>query len=60
MLRRVGVDVALCFGVGSVAGNIEAHCWLAHDNEPILEPPDVQQFREMYRICRPGIVVAAT
>jgi hypothetical protein len=60
MLRRAGAEVALCFGVGSVAGNVEAHCWIAQGSTPILEPPDVQQFHEMFRICRPGIVRAAT
>ncbi len=60
MLRRAGAEVALCFGVGSVAGNVEAHCWIAQGSTPILEPPDVQQFHEMFRICRPGIVRTAT
>ena len=59
MLRRAGEDVKLCFGVGSVDGQVEAHCWLIRDEAPILEPPAVEQFHEMYRICRPGIVVEA-
>jgi hypothetical protein len=59
MLRRAGEDVALCFGVGSVDGQVEAHCWLIQNDSPILEPPDVQQFHEMFRICEPGIVVEA-
>jgi hypothetical protein len=57
MLRRVGEDVSLCFGVGTIDGEIEAHCWLSRDDHPILEPTRVAAFHEMYRICEPGIVV---
>lgn len=60
MLRRAGAEIALCFGVGSIDGNVEAHCWLDEAGTPILEPADVQQFHEMFRICRPGVVVDAT
>jgi hypothetical protein len=59
MLRRAGADVALCFGAGTVDGSIEAHCWIDRDGTPLLEPEDVSRFVEMFRICRPGVVVPA-
>jgi Transglutaminase-like superfamily len=59
MLRRFGVDVALCFGVGRIGDEIAAHCWLDLDGAPILEPEDVNRFIEMFRIRRPGVVARA-
>src|SRR6185437_9200234 len=40
VLRRAGVDVELCFGVGRPQRDIEGHCWLVLDNRVIFEPPD--------------------
>jgi Transglutaminase-like superfamily len=39
-LRREGVDVSLCFGMGKVAGEFAGHCWLVKDGEPFLEAKD--------------------
>jgi hypothetical protein len=39
-MRRAGIDVALCFGVGRPAENVEGHCWLVLDEEVLFEPPD--------------------
>lgn len=58
-LRHAGVDVALCFGVGSIDGTIEAHCWLVHEGAALFEPEDVDRFVEMFRICAPGVVRTA-
>ena len=41
VLRRVGVDVTLCFGIGPVRSpGVVGHCWLVLDGEPVLEPVD--------------------
>lgn len=51
VLRRAGVDVRLCFGIGQVEGRFEAHCWLVRDDVPFLERRDPRPlFTEMYRI----------
>ncbi len=41
-LRRSGVDVALCFGIGPGGGQdgFDGHCWLVLDGEPYLEARD--------------------
>jgi hypothetical protein len=39
-LRRAGLDVALCFGVGKLGGQDAAHCWLEHEGVPFFEPMD--------------------
>ncbi len=50
-LRRGGADVALCFGVGNLAGNVAGHCWLIRNGEAYLEPEDPgDRFTEMYRL----------
>lgn len=55
-LRREGLDVALCFGVGTVAGAVEGHCWIDLDGEPQLEPFDPRTaFTEVVRISRAGV-----
>ncbi len=52
-LRRSGVDVALCFGMGRVNNEFMGHCWLVKDEEPYLEWPDPRtRYIEMYRISR--------
>ncbi len=50
-LRRAGVDVELCFGVGSVAAAFEGHCWLERDGQPYLERVEGDwAFLALYRI----------
>lgn len=54
-LTRAGVDVSLCFGVGTVDGVMGAHCWLVKDGEPYLERGDVPfPFVPMHVIPAPG------
>ena len=51
-LRRAGVDVALCFGMGrghDTADGFDGHCWLVLAGEPYLEPRDPRPlYTEMY------------
>jgi Transglutaminase-like superfamily len=57
LLRRAGVDVSLCFGVGVVDGAFVAHCWLDRAGCPILETADPRGvFPEVARI--PGVRAA--
>lgn len=50
-LRRLGLDVRLCFGAGFVDGDFAGHCWLILDGEPYLETQDPRPiFRVMYTI----------
>ena len=37
-LSRAGLDVELCFGIGSKEDNYPGHCWLVRDAESFLEP----------------------
>jgi transglutaminase superfamily protein len=39
-LRRAGMEVSLCFGVGRPLGEVAGHCWLVRDGEPYLESTD--------------------
>lgn len=41
-LRRAGVDVQLCFGLGAVerGDGFDGHCWLVMGGEPYLEARD--------------------
>lgn len=51
VLRRAGVDVRLCFGVGTVRDRFEAHCWLTLDDAPFLERGDpCPVFTPLYRM----------
>jgi Transglutaminase-like superfamily len=52
-LRRAGVDVALCFGMGRPGGDDPAgHCWIVRDGEPYLESVDPRPiFVETYRVA---------
>jgi hypothetical protein len=59
-LRRAGADVSLCFGVGTIDGAVEAHCWIDREGTTVLEPRETNSFHEMFRLCRPGVMVAAT
>ena len=54
-LRRAGLDVALCFGMGRLGKGFMGHCWLEKAGEPFLEAEDPRpRYREMYRISRAG------
>ena len=54
-LRRAGVDVALCFGMGRRDEEFMGHCWLVKDGEPFLEVEDPRtRYVEMYRISQEG------
>ena len=52
-LRRAGMDVALCFGMGRLDKEFIGHCWLVNNGEPFLEAADPRHV-EMYRISRDG------
>jgi hypothetical protein len=55
-LRRVGLDVDLCFGVGPDQGSMAGHCWLDLDGEPLLERVDPRsKFTEVVRVSRAGV-----
>jgi len=54
-LRRAGMDVALCFGMGRLDKEFIGHCWLVRDGEPFLEAEDPRpRYTEMYRVSREG------
>jgi hypothetical protein len=56
VLRRAGVDVALCFGLGHHDGALEGHCWLTLENEVLFEPPDTKRtFTSIARVSRVGV-----
>jgi Transglutaminase-like superfamily len=55
-LRRAGLDVELCFGVGSHAGSMEGHCWIEFDGLPVLEPADAPvTFTGVARVSSRGV-----
>jgi hypothetical protein len=56
-LRRVGLDVALCFGVASVrSASMTGHCWLVLNEEPVLETMDPRLlFIELVRLSSCGL-----
>src|SRR5262245_2178836 len=39
-LKRVGLDVSLCFGLAKIDGRFVGHCWLQKDERPFLEKTD--------------------
>jgi hypothetical protein len=57
-LRRAGLDVTLCFGIGTVGStapgaSVAAHCWLAVDGEPFMEARDPRPlYATMYEFHR--------
>jgi hypothetical protein len=54
-LRRAGLDVTLCFGIGKAGEAISAHCWLAVDGEPFMESRDPRPlYVTMYEFHRDG------
>jgi hypothetical protein len=49
-LRRAGLDLTLCFGMGDMGGKLVGHCWLLKDQEPYLERQDPRLlYVETYR-----------
>lgn len=55
-LRRSGVEVSLCFGMGMVRGSMEGHCWLELDGRAVLEPDDPRTvFSEVARMSSLGV-----
>jgi hypothetical protein len=55
-LRHAGLDVELCFGVGSDQGAMTGHCWLDLDGRPVLELGDPRsKFTEVVRLSRAGV-----
>jgi hypothetical protein len=62
-LRRAGIDVALCFGIGSSSGRragVTGHCWLVMDGEPVLETADPREaFTELVRLSSRGLTSAS-
>ena len=61
ILRRAGLDVALCFGIGPVRDlGTAAHCWLVLDGEPVLEAADPRgAFTELVRLSSRGLTSAS-
>lgn len=50
-LRRAGVEVSLCFGMGELKGRFEGHCWLVCQGEPLAERRDPRPlYTETWRI----------
>lgn len=48
-LRRAGLDVHLCFGIGKVDEEFVGHCWLLKDGQPFMEARDPSPvFKEVY------------
>jgi hypothetical protein len=61
-LRRAGVPVALCFGMGqtSIGDGFDGHCWLELAGEPYLERRDPRtSFATMYTFGRSGVATEA-
>ncbi len=55
-LRREGIDVALCFGVGPHEGDMAGHCWLDYEGRAFLERVDpLAMFTEVVRMSRQGV-----
>jgi Transglutaminase-like superfamily len=61
ILRRAGLDVALCFGMGPVrAPDPAGHCWLVLDGEPVLEAVDPRRaYTELARLSSRGLISAS-
>lgn len=59
-LRRAGADVRLKYGIGSVEGRMEGHCWLVRDGEPYLEAKDPREhFVETHSLPSRPVAVAS-
>lgn len=49
-LRRAGLEVELCFGMGASKGEYSGHCWLSSQGSPYLENGDpTPRYVEFYR-----------
>ena len=60
-LSRSGLEVTLCFGMGTVRDEFVGHCWLSRDGEPFLEETDprplfteVHSFSKLRPPVQPG------
>jgi hypothetical protein len=50
-LRRMGADVSLRFGMGTMNGEMSGHCWIVYQGEPLAERRDPRPlFAETWRI----------
>ena len=60
ILRRAGLDVALCFGMGPVREpGVIGHCWLVFGGEPVLEGADPRAaYTEVVRMSSRGLTSA--
>ena len=55
-LRRAGVDVSLCFGMGGGDDGPVGHCWIDLDGVPRLEGVDpTSKFTSVARLSRAGV-----
>jgi hypothetical protein len=55
-LRRAGLDVSLCFGMGSDAGSRVGHCWIELESTSLLEPAEpTSKFTTVARLSRAGV-----
>jgi transglutaminase superfamily protein len=61
ILRRSGLDVALCFGVDPKHGpGVLGHCWLVFGGEPVLEAANpLAAYTEMVRMSSRGLTTAS-
>jgi hypothetical protein len=61
LLRRAGLDVALCFGIGAVRDpSVSGHCWLVLDRAPVLEAVDPRSlYTELVRLSSEGLTSAS-
>ena len=59
-LRRAGADVRLQYGIGTVDGRTEGHCWLVRNGSPYLEREDPREhFTETHSVPSTAAAVAA-
>lgn len=55
-LRRAGVEVSLCFGMGSDGGERVGHCWIDLDGAPQLEGVEpTTKFTPVARLSQAGV-----
>jgi hypothetical protein len=55
-LRHAGLDVSLCFGMGSDAGSRVGHCWIELGHTALLEPAEpTSKFTTVARLSRAGV-----
>jgi hypothetical protein len=55
-LRKAGLDVSLCFGIGSVNDAFVGHCWIVRDGVPYMERHDPRSvYTPMYSIPQSSI-----